>query len=287
MRSPNREPSCHSLNGHLETRLANDMSAIVRFRNYIKRKLTAQQREKLRKALALRFRLAQHVLCSVLYSSNLRVLALLYGTDKWGAHWYCEHYEAHFKPIRHEKLTILEIGIGGYEDPESGGGSLRMWRTYFPRATIHAIDIFDKSPHAERRIKIYRGSQADTAFIERLCNEIGPLDIVIDDGSHINEHVLKSFQVLFPKLRENGIYVIEDTQTSYWEAFGGTSQRFDQLNTTKGWIKSLVDGLDFKDYERLDYSPTYFDKNIVAIHFYRNMIFIQKGKNQDGKSIYE
>ena len=30
---------------------------------------------------------------------------------------------------------------------------------------------------------------------------------MIDDGSHLNEHVIKNFHVLFPVLRRNGIYV--------------------------------------------------------------------------------
>ena len=67
------------------------------------------------------------------------------------------------------------------------------------------MDIYDKSPHEENRIKIYQGSQVDTDFLQSLCNEIGNFDIIVDDGSHINEHVIKSFEFLFPKLKKGGI----------------------------------------------------------------------------------
>ena len=56
------------------------------------------------------------------------------------------------------------------------------------------------------------------------------LDIIIDDGSHINEHVIRTFQYLFPKLKPGGIYVVEDTQTSYRQDYGGDDKN---LNNDK------------------------------------------------------
>ena len=111
-----------------------------------------------------------------------------------------------------------------------------MWRTYFPRGRIFGIDIFDKSCHQERRIKIFRGSQVDEPFLDEVVKSIGKLDIVIDDGSHLNEHVIRTFELLFPRMAENGFYVIEDTQTSYWKQYGGSS---DDLNRPKpAWFSS-------------------------------------------------
>ena len=74
----------------------------------------------------------------------LAKLAIRHGSDKWGAHSYTKHYEAHFLPYREEVLNILEIGVGGYGDPTVGGASLKMWRDYFPLATVYALDIADK-----------------------------------------------------------------------------------------------------------------------------------------------
>ncbi len=142
--------------------------------------------------------------------SDLVLLARLHGTDKWGTHQYALHYQKHFERLRNRRLNLLEIGVGGQENPKIGGHSLRMWKDYFPNANIYGLDIYDKSSLEEPRIRIFRGSQADTHLLKQIVSETGRLDIVIDDGSHINEHVITAFQTLFPLLADDGIYAIED-----------------------------------------------------------------------------
>lgn len=238
------------------------------------------ERLKIRKFLTLRFRRVQHNVYRAIIGSDLKMLCAVYGSDKWGSHWYAQHYETFFAPLRKKKLNILEIGVGGYEDPESGGGSLRMWRTYFPKSQIYGIDIYDKSPHDEGRIKTFKGSQVDEDFLFKAIRTIGEeVDIIIDDGSHQNEHVLRTFTILFPRLSENGIYVIEDTQTSYWHRYGGSNENFDLPDTTMGFLKKLSDGLNYLEFEKENYQPTYYDRNIIAMHFFHNIVFIQKGLN--------
>ena len=220
---------------------------------------------------------------------NLPRLALLHGTDKQGVHRYAQHYQHHFEPFRRKKLNILEIGIGGYNNPKNGGRSLRMWKSYFPNSRIFGIDIFDKTPHDEKRIKTFQGSQTDTSFLKRVVDEIGRVDIIIDDGSHHNDHVITSFKFLFPLLADNGIYVVEDTQTSYWSNvqdidYGGSSD-LTAPHTSMNYLKSLVDGLNHEEFTLADYVPTYFDKHITAMHFYHNLVFIYKGRNNEGSNI--
>ena len=122
---------------------------------------------------------------------DLLALAALFGTDKWGGtrygprgHWYARHYAAHFAPRRFERLKILEIGVGGYSDPKNGGESLRMWKAFFPRSLIYAIDIYDKRPLDEPRIKTFQGRQDDEAFLRRGAAGLGRPGTVIDDGGH-------------------------------------------------------------------------------------------------------
>ena len=217
-------------------------------------------------------------------SGNLRRLAEIYGTDKWGVHWYCQHYERHFAALRRRPITLLEIGIGGLDDPLAGGNSLRMWRRYFPRGRIVGIDIADKSAHREKRIRTFQGDQSDEAFLRRVIAEIGTPDIIIDDGSHLNQHVLETFRVLFPLLSDHGIYAVEDTQTSYWRSFGGTSENLLTAPTSMCLLKSLVDGLNHAEFELPDRVPTYTDQHIVAMHFYHNLVFIRKGPNDEGST---
>ena len=148
---------------------------------------------------------------------------------------------------------------------------------------IYSIDIYDKSALQEKRIKIFQGHQADEAFLKNICSQIGPLDIIIDDGSHIVSHVLASFKILFPFLKEDGIYVIEDTQTSYWPSWGGNSENLNDSATSMNFFKNLTDSLNYQEFLKPDYVPSYFDRHIVAIHFYHNLVFIYKGQNNEPK----
>ncbi len=215
---------------------------------------------------------------------NLTQLALLYGSDKAGSHHYTQHYQRHFAPLQQRPLNLLEIGVGGYDDPEAGGGSLRMWKSFFPHGKIFGLDYYDKSPLEEERIRIYRGDQSDEQLLRKIATEMGSLDIVIDDGSHFNPHILKSFEVLFPLMPSGGIYVVEDTQTSYWPQFNGTSENLNTTSTAMGFFKSLADGLNHEEFVRPGYVPTYYDRHIVSLHFYHNLIFIYKGENNEGSN---
>ncbi|MCP5531181.1 MAG: class I SAM-dependent methyltransferase [Opitutaceae bacterium] len=215
------------------------------------------------------------------YAGNLRVLARIYGSDKWGSHWYAQHYERHLGARRKRKIVLLELGIGGYDNPRGGGASLRMWQKYFPRGRIHGVDIHDKRVHDDTRIKTFVGDQSDERFLRQVIAEIGPPDIIIDDGSHVNAHVLNSFEVLFPLLAEDGIYVVEDVCTSYWPDHGGSSTDLNAATTSMGMFKALVDGLNHKEFVGRVRKPTYCDENIVALHFYHNLVFCHKGKNAE------
>jgi hypothetical protein len=217
-------------------------------------------------------------------SDDLVRLAVEHGTDKWGRHWYARHYETHFAPRRHEPLTILEIGVGGYEDPAKGGASLRMWKAFFPQARIFAIDIYDKSTLEEERIRIFQGRQADREFLDRVTAVTGPLDIVIDDGSHRNDDVVASFEALFPRLRDGGIYAIEDMQTSYWPSYGGSTD-LDAPHTMMNLVKRLADGLNHAEFIRPGYQPTFFDLNVASVHLYHNLAFVYRGRNDEESNV--
>lgn len=220
------------------------------------------------------------------FTNNLTKLGNLYGTDKSLTHHYTQHYQHHFKAFKNKKIKLLEIGVGGYSNPFHGAHSLRMWKRYFGKGKIYSFDIHDKSALQEKRIKIFQGSQVDFSFLDTIMNEIGTPDIIIDDGSHINEHVIQTFTYLFPLLKDGGIYVIEDTQTSYWEAFEGDSDDLQNPTTLMNFFKQLTDCLNYKEFVKPHgYEPSYFDKKIISIHFYHNLIFIYKGDNIEESNI--
>jgi len=141
-----------------------------------------------------------------------RITPGLYKTDKQTFDVYFRTYEDLFAPLADRPVRLLELGV-------SQGGSLELWRDYFPRGTIAGIDV---APVALRdtsgRIHVYRGLQQDTALLDHVRAETAPggFDIIIDDCSHIGEFTALSFWHLFDRhLKPGGLYVIEDWGTGY------------------------------------------------------------------------
>ncbi|MFV0303818.1 MAG: hypothetical protein ACK5IP_23610 [Paracoccus sp. (in: a-proteobacteria)] len=149
-------------------------------------------------------------------------LAILHGTDKYGYHDYTPRYHRLLGPLRDRPLRLLEIGVGGYDHATRGGESLAMWRDYFPLAWITGLDIACKTLALGPRVEIRQGSQVDGDCLSRLIAERGPFDVILDDGSHQNSHVVESFRLLFPTLASGGIYIIEDVQTAFFPKVGGS-----------------------------------------------------------------
>ena len=127
---------------------------------------------------------------------------------------FIELYEKYFSSLKDLKINILEIGI-------ENGDSLRIWREYFPNAKICGIDIVKKN-FKIKNVDILQGDQSNYNFLKSLINNYKKFDIIIDDGSHQAKHIIASFNFLFPCLNDNGIYVIEDLQTSYFPRYGGS-----------------------------------------------------------------
>jgi demethylmacrocin O-methyltransferase len=159
-----------------------------------------------------------------------------------------------------------------------------MWKSFFPRGRIHGVDIQDKSLFEEERIRIFRGSQVDEAFLAGVIAEIGTPDVIIDDGSHINSHMIRTFEVLFPRLRaDGGIYVVEDVQTAYWPRYGGRPPGVPATPDRRTFIdfaKERVDGLNHPEYRWTGHVPNDFDRQIAGMYCYHNLVFFEKGRNE-------
>jgi hypothetical protein len=160
-----------------------------------------------------------------------------------------------------------------------------MWKEFFPRGDIVGIDIHDKSSLVEERITILQGDQSDGVFLADVGSRHGPFDIIVDDGSHVCEDVIASFRSLFHQLAEDGIYAIEDLQTSYWRRGYGGSSDADRQGTSMTFLMTLVDGLNHVEFDIPGYEPTAFDVQIKSLTFYHNLAFIQKGPNLEPSSV--
>ena len=139
-------------------------------------------------------------------------------TDKGiTVHHFTEVYERFFSPLKLTAAKVFEIGI-------AGGGSIEMWRDYFPKATIYGIDIYPKTEMESDRVKTFVADQADRSQLAAFIDKFGGgYDIIIDDGGHSMEQQQVSVGYLFKYVRPGGYYVIEDVHTSlpeFWSGFG-------------------------------------------------------------------
>jgi SAM-dependent methyltransferase len=181
---------------------------------------------------------------------------------------YFPIYERHFQAFVYKPVTFVEIGCGL-------GGSLQMWKRYFgPHATIVGIDILPEcKAYQEDQIEVRIGPQQDTRFLQAIIDEFGQPDIVLDDGSHMMSHVAKTFEFLYPRVAKNGIYMVEDLHTAYWEEYEGGFRR---PGTFIELCKGMLDELN-ADHTRDAFPPTEFTKTTLAMHFYDSVAVFERG----------
>ena len=202
---------------------------------------------------------------------------------------------------------MIEIGI-------NKGGSIKLWHSYFKNMLLFiGIDI---NPECKKYEKIFKnthiliGDQGNKEFLEKIVDKVDNIDIIIDDGGHQFHQQINSFKYLFKKLNYNGIYIVEDTHTSYDNyaniypdnhVYGGGKNN---SKTAIEFFKNLCDELTCwaftkehgicpsytpKQLSWLSFIKTqgitenyldYFRENIFSITFYDSMIVIKKKKKE-------
>jgi cephalosporin hydroxylase len=149
---------------------------------------------------------------------------------------YFDIYERHLARYRGMSPVMIEIGV-------MGGGSLAMWKEYFgPGSRIIGIDINPEcKAHEDDGVEVFIGSQDDPVMIDTIFSRYPKVDIILDDGSHIMQHMIASFELMYNRVQSNGVYIVEDTHTSYWDEYGGglgregsfmefVKQKLDEIN---------------------------------------------------------
>lgn len=187
---------------------------------------------------------------------------------------YFEVYEKYFSEYKGTPVNILEIGI-------SHGGSLQMWRKYFGEdANIFAVDVNPECKRFEEgKTRIFIGSQEDEQFLTTLKGQLPPLDILLDDGGHTMNQQLVTFEYLFSLVKDGGIYMVEDTHTSYWpEYHGGYKNKKSFIEFAKG----LVDQMHAWHIDNEKLVPvTDITRNISGISFYDSIVVFEKKRRNE------
>jgi hypothetical protein len=122
--------------------------------------------------------------------------------DKGTAHSYLEIYET-LLSSRKENINFLEIGV-------SKGYSLMLWKDFFVNSKIIGLDInLSSLIFKPDGFEVYETDATDESKLNNILKD-QTFDFIIDDGSHLLQHQVASFNILFPRLKKQGIYFIED-----------------------------------------------------------------------------
>jgi SAM-dependent methyltransferase len=190
-------------------------------------------------------------------------------TDKGTrGHYYTEIYDVFFLPLRDKAEKILEIGI-------ASGDSLKIWRDYFPKATVYGIDIVPKTELDSDRIKTFVADQANRSQLESFVDRSGGFfDIIIDDGGHHMIHQQVSLGFLFKYLRPGGYYIIEDLNVSLRRFRQGYGVSADESNSTLNMFLGLIREMRLESVFMPPPEERYLTRNIEFCNlFMRNRLY--------------
>lgn len=196
-------------------------------------------------------------------------------TSKWSH--YFSIYDTWFRRFINQNPKVLEIGV-------DNGGSMQMWKQYFSNPSLFGIDNrpkfeFDNPvEYLGFDANLIVGDQGDSEFWDYFVSNTPKLDVVIDDGSHFQNHQLLTMEKLWPHMNEGGIYMVEDTHSSYMKIFNGAYKG----NTFVSTMKDVVDALHVDHMEDVAVNITNQFNNepfrsIKAIHFYDSVVVVEKG----------
>ncbi len=211
----------------------------------------------------------------------MNINELFYSLKNESSKWnnYLEVYETHLTKYINTRPNILEIGI-------AKGGSLEFWSKFFNNGKIFGVDIYEdckKYESLENNIFVEIGDQSSDLFWHNFSKNKEQFDVIIDDGSHITDHQIKTLFSLFPSLKENGTYIIEDTHTSYWTDYNGG---FRHPRSFVEFTKQLIDLLH---RQHIGVSPPKeFEifSGLSNISYYNSIVVLTKKSNITNHPIF-
>jgi len=187
-------------------------------------------------------------------------------TSKWEQ--YFDVYDTYLQKFIGKSPVVLEIGI-------DNGGFLETLHHYLENATIYGVDIRPKVLDVGLdNVKIFQGDQGDDKFWDDFISKVPHFDIIIDDGSHFMHHQIQTFEKLFPKMSPKGVYLVEDTHTSYMKEFGGAPGNRDSFIE---YSKNIIDYLHMDHYKCINPADPSL-REINSIHFYDSIVAIERAE---------
>ncbi len=211
----------------------------------------------------------------------------VFDSDKW--EHYFDIYDHLLSRLYGKDINFVEIGV-------QNGGSLEVARKLFgEKSKILGVDIDPNCRRLETAgvaDKIITGSQIDERCIDEIVDFMPGIDVLIDDGSHVQSHMILSFISLFPAIAENGVYIIEDTHTNYSPEHQESFIGIGLYDYFKGLAERLnIDFID-ADLRKARYKvpreqrpprnvPPDICREIFSIEFFDSVIAVRKRKKQE------
>jgi len=131
------------------------------------------------------------------------------GTDKNTIHSYGNIYDSILKKfIGLKNINILEIGV-------YSGSFLNVLNEYLPSANLYGFDITLDNIKIKKndKIKLFKGDCSKSDTLNLLPSDLY-FDLIIEDGSHDPHEQIKTFEIFNKKLKNEGMYIIEDINKS-------------------------------------------------------------------------
>ena len=147
------------------------------------------------------------------------------------------------------------------------------WRYFGSEAVIFGVDT-DPNCAAMTGLdgQVRIGSQDDRKFLGDVVGEMGGVDTVLDDGSHVSKNIRASPNVLFPLLKDGGIYAIDDLHPTCWSTHEGGYQKPDSFI---GDIRQMYDGLHHW-YHTEGQEIEAASGSLAALHLYKSGAVLEK-----------
>lgn len=224
-------------------------------------------------------------------------------SDKVKRHGYHEAYGPfllHY--LCTPSIRLLEIGV-------QNGNSLKLWQNLFPGHQLIAGVVYGTSgsvkvdgfkSHLSDTTVLYRGDQSDAKFLKQLEQDLKgqTFDIIVDDGSHVPWHQIFTLERIFGTLlKEGGMYIIEDIETSYWDQKDNLPTIYGMYKIrgagvgTRGSVvqklKEIPEVLNRHFFNKPSFSilKSQVDHDIASISFSRNCIILVKKVKERWRTI--
>ena len=203
------------------------------------------------------------------------------GKTIWKHAFYAPIYEEWLNKYVGTEAVLLELGVGK-------GGSPQVWQSYLgEKAQVIGLDCDPALFYEDPKVKFLVANQYDRESL-KAC-PVKDFDVFIDDGSHLSSATIATFEEMFPRLKNGGLYIIEDVGTSYRKCdFGGG---FRKQGTLIEYFKDAIDILQSnewgtalpKEVNMRETMAAYLPienydllSNISAVTIYTGMIIVKK-----------